>query len=278
MSQRYSKKPFSFGKIIGILFVIALFSEYLIPLLLFLGAGYGVYYLTTHKSALEKKNTALRLQDLKELISQCDRQIKLLESYLDDKNVTQYSILARQVLPQLSTIKNEADALKNNMDRDIYKRVMKRANNEENNIKTQLQALNISATSSPLSDQEKDILTRAPEIAGTYQNIQRDHMEILEKLQSAENAAELRALHDINMKRFEDILDGYLKIRENPKNYYNSNQRLEQAKSALEKFDKDLDETLRELNESQLSDFEISLRMMEQKTNADPLSDASDIY
>ena len=38
--------------------------------------------------------------------------------------------------------------------------------------------------------------------------------------------------------------------------------RLEQAQKALEQFDLDLDETLRRLNESQLQDFEISLRMM----------------
>jgi 5-bromo-4-chloroindolyl phosphate hydrolysis protein len=70
------------------------------------------------------------------------------------------------------------------------------------------------------------------------------------------------ALHEAEMSRFQDILDGYLQIKENPKNYYNAEERLEQAKLALEQFDKNLDETLRQLNESELSDFDISLRMM----------------
>ena len=35
-----------------------------------------------------------------------------------------------------------------------------------------------------------------------------------------------------------------------------------QAKTAMEKFDLALDETLRKLNESDLKDFDISLRMM----------------
>lgn len=274
MPYRPPRKPLSLGKIIGFFIVLAIFSEYIAPLLLLAGTGYGVYYLSTRKSALEKKNTALRLQDLKDLISQCDRQIKLLESYLDAKNFTQYSILARQILPQLKTIQNEANALKPKMDLDIYKRIMKRAGNETDNITTQLKALNISSNTAPASHKEESILTRAPEIATTYQNIQRDHMEILEKLKRAENASELKAIHEINMKRFGDILDGYLKIKESPKNYYNAEERLAQAKAALEKFDTDLDETLRQLNESQLSDFEISLRMMEEKTQ----SHSSDIY
>ena len=69
-------------------------------------------------------------------------------------------------------------------------------------------------------------------------------------------------MHDINMKRFRDILEGYLKIKQAPKDYYKADERLEQAQKALEQFDLDLDETLRRLNESQLQDFEISLRMM----------------
>lgn len=275
--QRYHKKNnlnlIATGSLIGII-ILGYILKYLLPLLIIAGAGYGVYYLSTRKSALEKKNTALRLQDLKDLISQCDRQIKLLESYLDSKNFTQYGILARQVLPQLKTIQDEANALKNKMDLNIYKRVIKRAKNEEDNITIQLKALNIPTNTAPASHKEESVLTRAPEIATTYQNIQRDHMEILEKLKNAENAAELKAIHEISMKRFGDILDGYLKIKESPKNYYNAEERLAQAKAALEKFDKDLDETLRQLNESQLSDFEISLRMMEEKTQ----SHSSDIY
>ena len=46
------------------------------------------------------------------------------------------------------------------------------------------------------------------------------------------------------------------------KNYYNAEERLAKAKAAMEKFDLALDETLRKLNESDLKDFDISLRMM----------------
>ena len=73
---------------------------------------------------------------------------------------------------------------------------------------------------------------------------------------------ELTALHEADMDRFRDILDGYLKIKKAPKNYYNADERLAKAKTAMEKFDLALDETLRKLNESDLKDFDISLRMM----------------
>ena len=114
----------------------------------------------------------------------------------------------------------------------------------------------------PASSEEEWVLQIAPEIIQSYRNIQKDHQLILQKIKEAQNQSELEVLHGINMKRFRDILEGYLKIKQSPKDYYNADARLEQAQKALEQFDLDLDETLRRLNESQLQDFEISLRMM----------------
>lgn len=70
------------------------------------------------------------------------------------------------------------------------------------------------------------------------------------------------------MRRFQDILQGYLKIKETPKNYYNADERLQQALEAIQQFDLDLDETLRKLNESELKDFDVSLRMMKGSAQA----------
>lgn len=106
------------------------------------------------------------------------------------------------------------------------------------------------------------MLKLAPELAHLYNNIQQDHLTILKKIEKADNREELTALHEADMERFHDILDGYLKIKRAPKNYYNAEERLAKAKAAMEKFDLALDETLRKLNESDLKDFDISLRMM----------------
>lgn len=252
--------------LIGLLFIIGMIIQYLIPVLLIAGTGYGIYYLATRKSSLERKNTSLRLQDLKDNIQQADRQIKLLDSYLDDKDYSKYTILARQLLPKIEGIAKEADNLKEKMDFQIYKRIRHKTDSVTTDIQAQLTKLDITIVDRPATNEEIDILQRAPEIAQTYQNIQRDHIEILSKIEKADNKAELLALHEINMNRFKDILEGYLKIKDSPKDFYNADERLEHAKQALHQFDLDLDETLRKLNESQLSDFDISLRMMEKKT------------
>lgn len=67
------------------------------------------------------------------------------------------------------------------------------------------------------------------------------------------------------MNRFNDILQGYLKIKKSPKDYFNAEERLVQAKSAMEMFDKDLDDTIKQFNEAGMKDFEVSLRMMKRE-------------
>lgn len=264
----YSRPPQS-NSWLGVVFVgiillavLGWIIQLLIPVLVLGGVGYGIYYLATRQTRLDKVNTAQRLQDLKDEIQVADRQVKLLDNYLDEKDYTQYSIVARQLLPKIQNIQSEATSLKDKMDLKIYKRVVKKAVEVEEDIKLQLEKLNISPNTAPASSEEKDILKRAPELTEVYTNIQRDHASILEKIEQADNKAELLALHESNMKRFDDILTGYLKIKENPNNYYNAEERLAQAEAALEKFDLDLDETLRQLNESDLKDFDVSLRMM----------------
>lgn len=264
----YSRPPRS-NSWLGVVFVgiillavLGWIIQLLIPVLVLGGVGYGIYYLATRQTRLDKVNTAQRLQDLKDEIQVADRQVKLLDNYLDEKDYTQYSIVARQLLPKIQNIQSEATSLKDKMDLKIYKRVVKKAVEVEEDIKLQLEKLNISPNTAPASSEEKDILKRAPELTEVYTNIQRDHTSILEKIEQADNKAELLALHESNMKRFDDILTGYLKIKENPNNYYNAAERLAQAEAALEKFDLDLDETLRQLNESDLKDFDVSLRMM----------------
>ncbi|HFI0237303.1 TPA: hypothetical protein ACGOVN_001102 [Streptococcus suis] len=115
-------------------------------------------------------------------------------------------------------------------------------------------------------DQQKRISELAPEILETYCNIQRDNQVILEKLENAtDKREELTAIHEANMNRFRDILQGYLKIKESPKDFFNGEERLAQAKLALETFDKDLDHTIKQFNEADMQDFEVSLRMMKKK-------------
>ena len=107
----------------------------------------------------------------------------------------------------------------------------------------------------------------APELLETIHNIQIDHEAILKKISQSEsnNKEELTAIHQSQMEHYEDILEGYLKIKTSPKDFYNAEERLSSAKAAIEQFDLDLDETLRQLNEADLRDFDISLRILSKK-------------
>lgn len=192
----YSRPPRS-NSWLGIVFVgIALLAvlgwiiQLVIPLLVIGGLGYGAYRLITRQSRLDKVNTTQRLQDLKDEIQVADRQVKLLDNYLDEKDCyTQYSIVARQLLPKIQNIQSEATSLKDKMDLKIYKRVVKKAVEVEEDIKLQLEKLNISPNTAPASSEEKDILKRAPELTEVYTNIQRDHASILERIEQADNKA-----------------------------------------------------------------------------------------
>ncbi|MGQ7563343.1 hypothetical protein ACTGYT_04985 [Streptococcus suis] len=246
-------------------------SHYLFPILILSALAYLAFYIIHRNSAKSTKDIALRLQNLKEAISHSEHELTKLDNYLKEKNYSQYALLAQELLPQLTAIKNETTELKNHLENDISKAIIHQTIQEEEKITKQLKLLNLISPSSFISEETKKILSIAPEIATTYQNVQNDHIEILEQLKNLENAEELRVIHEINMKHYKDILDGYLKIKENPKNFYSAEERLAQSKLALEKFDADLDETLRKLNERQLNEFEISLRMMGKDANGEDL-------
>lgn len=246
-------------------------SHYLFPILILSALAYLAFYIIHRNTAKSTKNIALRLQNLKEAISHSEHELTKLDNYLKEKNYSQYALLAQELLPQLTAIKNETTELKNHLENDISKAIIHQTIQEEEKITKQLKLLNLISPSSFISEETKKILSIAPELATTYQNVQNDHIEILEQLKNLENAEELRVIHEINMKHYKDILDGYLKIKENPKNFYSAEERLAQSKLALEKFDADLDETLRKLNERQLNAFEISLRMMGKDANGEDL-------
>lgn len=243
-----------------------LIPHFFLPALLFSLTCLGLLFLFTRKPSLFKASSSRRLQDLKDNMYDCDQKINRLEKLLDKKEYIQYGILAYQILSQLTTIQTESESLKSFMDATIYKGISQRVGQEQSKIKASLDLLDISRITGSTDTVLQEILKYAPEITKIYQSIQSDHLEILSKLKEAENKTELLAIHDINMNRFRDILLGYLKIKEAPKNYNRAEDRLIKAKAAMEQFDTDLDDTLKKLNEAELGDFEISLRMMEKKS------------
>ncbi|WP_447468580.1 hypothetical protein [Streptococcus rifensis] len=105
----------------------------------------------------------------------------------------------------------------------------------------------------------------APEVLEVYSSLAKSNEQIVAKLKESElpNKNELLAIHHSNMRNFNDVLDGYIKIKEDPSQYFKAQERLDRAKQSLENGQKILNRTLRQINENDMMNFEISLRMLQ---------------
>lgn len=105
----------------------------------------------------------------------------------------------------------------------------------------------------------------APEILETYSSLSKSNEQIVQRLEDSplSNKKELLAIHQGNMRNLNDVLDGYLRIKEDPSQYFKADERLKQAKCSLEQGQSILKETLRQINENDLMNFEISLRLLQ---------------
>ena len=272
----YSKKNSNSSPlaIIGGLFLVFLIFN-LLPVILIGGAAVGTYYLITHKSRRQKRLAHEQLALLKTNLKQSEKEMFQLGQLLDQQDYQKFATGGQQLLKKLNSYSYLIYSIQKYIPIKDFTNVSQTINQQTAAIQTELKKRelplkpqnqksdpHVAPQGKPASSEEEWVLQIAPEIIQSYRNIQKDHQLILQKIKEAQNQSELEVLHGINMKRFRDILEGYLKIKQSPKDYYNADARLEQAQKALEQFDLDLDETLRRLNESQLQDFEISLRMM----------------
>lgn len=265
MGKKYKKRKSAEEQIIGVVVLLMIVGSALaalLPLAIVGLVGYGGYRLIKRQLTLSQAQTAQRIQNLKDTIKVTDQKLQLLDQHLKNKAYEDYQNLSRQLLPQLSSIQTEATNLRAKMGEQVYGRISSKVTQVTGDITSTLDELSGLLA---VSKEERQIEQLAPEILASYRNIKRDDELIREKIKQADNRAELSALHAANMNRFEDILEGYLKIKRSPKDFYNADERLALAKTALEQFDVQLDKTLQELNESDLADFEISLRLMNQK-------------
>ena len=272
----YSKKNSNTSAlaILGVLFLVFLISN-LLPVILIGGVGVGTYFLLTRKSRRQKRLAHEQLALLKTNLKQSEKEMFQLGQLLDQQKYQKFESGAQQLLKKLNSYSYLIYSIQKYIPIKDFTNVSQTINQQTAAIQTELKKRELplkpqnqksdphtAPQGKPVSSEEEWVLQIAPEIIQSYRNIQKDHQLILQKIKEAQNQSELEVLHGINMKRFRDILEGYLKIKQSPKDYYNADARLEQAQKALEQFDLDLDETLRRLNESQLQDFEISLRMM----------------
>lgn len=244
-------------------------ASYLIPIAILGAIGYGIYrHQSQKKVRIEAKQASIsRIEDLKSEIGHADRRIKELEGYQEDGDQESYQNLALEILPQLAYIKNAANDLRGEIPTSVYQRIQTKIRTVTDEIDEQLKKIEREKKRKEAQPKKTSLEELAPELVATVRNIQIDHEAILQKISQSEsnNKEELTAIHQSQMEHCEDILEGYLKIKASPKDFYNVEERLAKAKAAIEQFDLDLDEALRQLNEADLRDFDISLRILDKE-------------
>lgn len=244
-------------------------ASYLIPIAILGAIGYGIYrHQSQKKVRIEAKQASIsRIEDLKSEIGHADRRIKELEGYQEDGDQESYQNLALEILPQLAYIKNAANDLRGEIPTSVYQRIQTKIRTVTDEIDEQLKKIEREKKRKEAQPKKTSLEELAPELVATVRNIQIDHEAILQKISQSEsnNKEELTAIHQSQMEHYEDILEGYLKIKASPKDFYNAEERLAKAKAAIEQFDLDLDEALRQLNEADLRDFDISLRILDKE-------------
>ena len=248
-------------------------ASYLIPIAILGAIGYGIYrHQSQKKVRIEAKQASIgRIEDLKSEIGHADRRIKELEGYQEDGDQESYQNLALEILPQLTYIKNAANDLRGEIPTSVYQRIQTKIRTVTDEIDEQLKKIEREKKRKEAQPKKTSLEELAPELVATVRNIQIDHEAILQKISQSEsnNKEELTAIHQSQMEHYEDILEGYLKIKASPKDFYNAEERLAKAKAAIEQFDLDLDEALRQLNEADLRDFDISLRILDKEKHTD---------
>ena len=248
-------------------------ASYLIPIAILGAIGYGIYrHQSQKKVRIEAKQASIgRIEDLKSEIGHADRRIKELEGYQEYGDQESYQNLALEILPQLTYIKNAANDLRGEIPASVYQRIQTKIRTVTDEIDEQLKKIEREKKRKEAQPKKTSLEELAPELVATVRNIQIDHEAILQKISQSEsnNKEELTAIHQSQMEHYEDILEGYLKIKASPKDFYNAEERLAKAKAAIEQFDLDLDEALRQLNEADLRDFDISLRILDKEKQTD---------
>lgn len=248
-------------------------ASYLIPIAILGAIGYGIYrHQSQKKVRIEAKQASIgRIEDLKSEIGHADRRIKELEGYQEDGDQESYQNLALEILPQLTYIKNAANDLRGEIPTSVYQRIQTKIRTVTDEIDEQLKKIEREKKRKEAQPKKTSLEELAPELVATVRNIQIDHEAILQKISQSEsnNKEELTAIHQSQMEHYEDILEGYLKIKASPKDFYNAEERLAKAKAAIEQFDLDLDEALRQLNEADLRDFDISLCILDKEKQTD---------
>lgn len=245
---------------------ISTVTAYFVPILMISLLILLIYLLATAPKRARIKAKQTIIQTFNEQLTATYQKLIEMEDDYQNQRLVQMAATGRQGLENISLIRHSLQLQQANLSDDFYEHVVTSTNELENDIKSYFQLTGFSPQK-VLAKEEEPIINFAPEIINTYRQIISDHQHYVAKLTDSElpNKSELLALHDTEMKRFEDILKGYIAMKQSPKDFYDVDSRLLKAKKSLKEFDLKLDNDLRHINEELLHDFDISLHLQDNK-------------
>ena len=119
---------------------------------------------------------------------------------------------------------------------------------------------------------EQDLIVSAPELQPSYTAIVEYLEAINQKEASGSNSQELQNQLAIQLRRLEDLVQGYIQIKKNPHHYLDADKDLTAGYQAIKGTEQALLEKLQHLNQAALQDFHISQRLSPKDETAVPIA------
>lgn len=252
-----------FGGMLCHLLPLAWINEFVLALMAFISLLWAGYALTnrqtrgSHRLWGQRPQALPDLTQLKATIRDLDKEVHQLKLLKTD----QFQAQAQQTLQKLAQLEQDLQLRARQLDRTTYQRLIKRIASEHQAIQDRLRGLDRDPNDPYLTLKINEL---APELVDLVRTVQLDVVTIERRIKTstAGNQAELLTLHKTNHQRFQAILTGYLNIKASPSHYYDADQRLETAQAAMTRFAQTLKEQIRQLNEEDMHEFEVNLRLL----------------
>ena len=119
---------------------------------------------------------------------------------------------------------------------------------------------------------EQELIISAPELQASYTAIVEYLEAINQKEASGSNSQELQNQLAIQLRRLEDLVQGYIQIKKNPHHYLDADKELTAGYQAIKGTEQDLLKKLQHLNQAALQDFHISQRLSPKDETAVPIA------
>ena len=118
---------------------------------------------------------------------------------------------------------------------------------------------------------EQELIVSAPELQASYTAIV-EYLEAISQKEASGNSQELQNQLAIQLRRLEDLVQGYIQIKKNPHHYLDADKDLTAAYQAIKGTEQDLLKKLQHLNQAALQDFHISQRLSPKDETAIPVA------